>query len=71
MNIMDELITEATIKPFKIVTVNGKKIFRDGRNGTGVRLSHICGFCRDENGTPTAAFRSQKLRNRHANVCGG
>ena len=44
-------------------------VAHDGIEGTGVTLPYICGFCRDENGAPTAAFRSRKERNAHTNKC--
>jgi hypothetical protein len=44
-------------------------VLREGVNGTGVTLPYVCGFCRDSHGNPTAAFRTQKERNEHANRC--
>lgn len=53
--------------------INGKvvtrTVVRDGINGTGVVLPYICGFCREKDGKPNAAFRSKKARNRHTAVC--
>jgi hypothetical protein len=51
--------------------VNGvvTSVLKEGVNGTGVTLPFSCGFCRDENGDATAAFRTQKERNQHAQRC--
>lgn len=62
---------------FKVVkekqVVNGKPttkfVARDGIDGTGVTLPFTCGFCKDKDGKPTVAFRSQSARNRHTQVC--
>ena len=53
-------------KAQKMVAIH---IARAGANGTGQTLPYLCGFCKDKDGRPTAAFRSAKERRRHANTC--
>ena len=48
-----------------VVTV----VLKEGANGTGLTLPYSCGFCRDTKGNATAAFRTQRERNRHTNRC--
>jgi len=47
-------------KDGKVSTI---KIFRDGADGTGVRLPFSCGFCNEVH------FRSRQQRNDHTNHC--
>ena len=44
-------------------------VLRDGINGTGLVLPFSCGFCKDNKGNATAAFRTRHERNRHTNRC--
>jgi len=44
-------------------------VFREGADGTGVVLPYSCGFCKEKDGKVTAAFRTQRERNRHTNRC--
>lgn len=46
-------------------------VYKEGKEGTGVRLPYVCGFCRDEHGNVTAAFRTQRERNGHTQRCSG
>jgi len=64
----------APFKFFKVKKERGGKTFhvyvaRAGVNGTGQTLPYICGFCKDKDGKPVAAFRSKRERRRHANTC--
>lgn len=67
------------MQPFKLFkirkTVGGKTVStwvaRAGVDGTGQTFRHVCGFCKDKDGKPTAAFRSRKERLAHANACLG
>lgn len=60
-------------RKFKAVNrkVNGKTtvVLKEGVEGTGITLPYSCGFCKDEHGNATAAFRTQKERNMHAQRC--
>jgi hypothetical protein len=56
--------------------VNGKTVvettvvYKEGFEGTGLTLPFPCPFCADpKTGLATAAFRTRKERNRHANLC--
>lgn len=58
---------------FKAVNrkIDGKTtvVYKEGVNGTGITLPFICGFCRDRDGNPTFACRTQNERNHHALDC--
>jgi hypothetical protein len=60
-------------RKFKAVhrKIGGKTttVLKEGVNGTGLVLPFVCGFCRDSKGNVTAAFRTRKERNQHANRC--
>jgi hypothetical protein len=61
-------------KAFKVrKEVGGKTVSwwvaRAGENGTGQTFRFQCGFCKDKDGKPTAAFRSWRERLAHANLC--
>ena len=62
-----------TKRVFKAVNkkVGGKTtvVCKEGVDGTGVTLPFICGFCRDRDGSVTAAFRTRNERNHHAIHC--
>jgi hypothetical protein len=69
-------------RKFKVVNrkVGGvtSQVLKEGANGTGLILPYSCGFCREGDkivggklvpGVVKAAFRTQRERNRHTNVC--
>ena len=48
---------------------NTTVVLKDGKDGTGVTLRFYCGFCKDRDGNPTAAFRNAAERGRHTQRC--
>ena len=63
-----------TKRTFKAVNrkIDGETtvVYKEGVNGTGLTLPFTCGFCADrKTGLATAAFRTRRERNRHANLC--
>jgi hypothetical protein len=64
---MIERVFKAMVR--KIEGIPDKVVLKEGTEGTGVTLPYICGFCRDKEGNPTVAFRTQRERNMHTNRC--
>jgi hypothetical protein len=65
------------MQPFKISKVKrmvggnvvSVYVAHAGVEGTGQTFPYLCGFCKDKEDKPTAAFRSKKERLRHALSC--